>query len=64
MANNEENPVSIPRDTGNLDTICRYCDASVLASTTTPEGVTPEEWHGQARCVEGNEPSRKMGGPA
>lgn len=52
--------------TGELhdDTICRFCGGVVNAPTTTPIGQHATEYHGHARCVEGDEPSYKMGGPA
>jgi hypothetical protein len=41
---------------------CRYCGAYVhIVPELTPR---PESWHSDARCVEGDEPSYKMGGPA
>jgi hypothetical protein len=50
--------VNLPAD------ICKYCGGDQYASTTTPTGRTVEDWHGTAKCVEGDEPSYKMGGPA
>jgi hypothetical protein len=49
--------------------VCRYCGADPLARTATPDPMpfnfsTAAEYHDSAKCVEGDEPSRKMGGPA
>lgn len=44
--------------------VCRYCGADPVARTATPEGQNATDYHGTAKCVEGDEPSYKMGGPA
>jgi hypothetical protein len=45
---------------------CRFCNGSTAkAPSPLPFGVsTAAQFHNKARCVEGDEPSYKMGGPA
>lgn len=56
------------QDVGNLDAICTFCDGSVnvprnIDGHDKPETMSTTDFHASAKCVEGDEPSLRMGGP-